>query len=128
MKYLKKYNESNTSDLSFSDKYSKYIKLGVITIDNTRDFIKVKVKGDLDLPELDDLKIKSEEDTYWIEKPAKIDFGDIVSFNSNELEKMLSKSPEEIKSELQIVYNKKFIDDKLYLRKIEIRKLFSEYL
>jgi hypothetical protein len=58
----------------------------------------------------------------------KFDFGDAISFDVPQLEKMLMKTPEEIKSELQGMYDEKYKNNKLYLRKIEIRKLFSEYL
>jgi hypothetical protein len=128
MKYLKSYNESNTSDLSFTDKYSKEIESGLITIDNTRDYLKIKVKGDLDIPDLNDLEIKKEDDdTYWITKPLKFDFEDVISIESAKLEEMLSKSSEEIKSDLQSIYDKKY-NNKWYLRKKKIRKLFGEYL
>jgi hypothetical protein len=128
MKYLKSFNESNTSNLSFKDKYSKYIESGDILIDNKRDYIEIKINGDIDIPELEELDFKKEGDIYWISKPMKFDFGDAISFDVPQLEKMLMKTPEEIKSELQAMYDEKYKNNKLYLRKIEIRKLFSEYL
>ena len=128
MKYLKSFNESNTSNLSFRDKYGKYIESGDIVIDNKRDYIEIKINGDIDIPELEELDFKKEGDIYWISKPMKFDFGDAISFDVPQLEKMLMKTPEEIKSELQGMYDEKYKNNKLYLRKIEIRKLFSEYL
>jgi hypothetical protein len=128
MKHIKRFNESNTSNLSFKDKYSKYIESGDIVIDNKRDYIEIKINGDIDIPELEELDFKKEGDIYWISKPMKFDFGDAISFDVPQLERMLMKTPEEIKSELQGMYDEKYKNNKLYLRKIEIRKLFSEYL
>jgi hypothetical protein len=128
MKYLKSFNESNTSNLSFRDKYGKYIKSGDIVIDNKLDYIEIKINGDIDIPELEELDFKKEGDIYWISKPMKFDFGDAISFDVPQLEKMLMKTPEEIKSELQGIYDEKYKNNNEYLRKIEIRKLFSEYL
>jgi len=128
MKYLKRFNESNTSNLSFKDKYSKYIESGDIVIYNTREFIDIKVNGDMDIPEFEELDLKKEGDTYSILKPMKLDFGDVISFDVDQLEEMLMKTPEEIKSELQGIYDEKYKNDILYLRKKMIRQLFSEYL
>jgi hypothetical protein len=128
MKYLKSFNESNTSNLSFRDKYGKYIKSGDIVIDNKLDYIEIKINGDIDIPELEELDFKKEGDIYWMSKPMKFDFGDAISFDVPQLEKMLMKTPEEIKSELQGIYDEKYKNNNEYLRKIEIRKLFSEYL
>ena len=128
MKYLKSFNESNTSNLSFRDKYGKYIESGDIVIDNKRDYIEIKINGDIDIPELEELDFKKEGDIYWISKPMKFDFGDVISFDVSQLEEMLMKTPEEIKSELQGIYDEKYKNNNEYLKKIEIRKLFSEYL
>ena len=128
MKHLKRFNESNTSNLSFKDKYSKYIESGDIVIYNTREFIDIKVNGDMDIPEFEELGLKKEGDTYSILKPMKLDFGDVISFDVSQLEEMLMKTPEEIKSELQGIYDNKYKNDILYLRKKMIRQLFSEYL
>jgi hypothetical protein len=128
MKHIKRFNESGTSNLSFNDKYSKYIKSGDIVIDNKRDYIDIKIKGDMDIPELLELGFKKEGDNYWIRKPMKFDFEDVISIDAPQLEKMLMKTPEEIKSELQGMYDEKYKNNNEYLKKIEIRKLFSEYL
>ena len=128
MKYLKRFNESNTSNLSFRDKYGKYIESGDIVINNTREFIDIKVNGDIDIPELKELGFKKEGDVYWISKPMKFDFGDAISFDVPQLEEMLMKTPEEIKSELQGIYDNKYKNDITYLRKKMIRQLFNEYL
>ena len=128
MKHLKRFNESNTSNLSFKDKYSKYIESGDIVIYNTREFIDIKVNGDMDIPEFEELDLKKEGDTYSILKPMKLDFGDVISFDVSQLEEMLIKTPEEIKSELQGMYDNKYKNDIFYLRKKMIRQLFSEYL
>ena len=128
MKYLKRFNESNTSNLSFRDKYGKYIESGDIVIDNRRDYIDIKVNGDIDIPEFEELDLKKEGDTYWILKPMKFDFGDAISFDVPQLEEMLMKTPEEIKSELQGIYDNKYKNDITYLRKKMIRQLFNEYL
>jgi hypothetical protein len=128
MKYLKRFNESNTSNLSFKDKYGKYIESGDIVIDNRRDYIDIKVNSDIDIPEFEELDLKKEGDTYWISKPMKFDFGDAISFDVSQLEEMLMKTPEEIKSELQGIYDNKYKNDITYLRKKMIRQLFNEYL
>jgi len=128
MKYLKRFNESNASNLSFNDKYSKYIKSKDIVIYNKRDYIEIKINGDIDIPELEELGFKKEGDIHWISKPKKIDLEDFIAFEVPQLEEMLMKNPEEIKSELQSIYDKKYKNNEWYLRKLEIRKLFSEYL
>jgi len=128
MKHIKRFNESGTSNLSFNDKYSNYIKSGDIVIDNKRDYIDIKIKGDMYIPELLELGFKKEGDNYWIRKPMKFDFEDVISIDVPQLEKMLMKTPEEIKSELQGMYDEKYKNNNEYLKKIEIRKLFSEYL
>jgi hypothetical protein len=128
MKHIKRFNESGTSNLSFNDKYSNYIKSGDIVIDNKRDYIDIKIKGDINIPELLELGFNKEGDNYWIRKPMKFDFEDVISIDVPQLEKMLMKTPEEIKSELQAIYDQRYKNNNEYLKKIEIRKLFSEYL
>ena len=106
----------------------KYIKSKDIVIYNKRDYIEIKINGDIDIPELEELGFKKEGDIHWISKPKKIDLEDFIAFEVPQLEEMLMKNPEEIKSELQSIYDKKYKNNEWYLRKIEIRKLFSEYL
>jgi hypothetical protein len=137
MKHIKRFNEGLESNpKSFTTIYHDEIKSGKMRIVDTGSFLEVRVKKDSDLtqpiPELDNIGIKpeieSEEIVYWFSKPMKINFGDFITFDVPALEKLLSKSPEEIKTELQNIYNKKYLNNKDYIKTKTIRELFSEYI
>lgn len=127
MKHLKKFNEEKIST-SFNEIYSKEIKSRDITIEVTDYYLKIKNKDEKNIPELDDLGFEKETDGfYWVPIPRKLTFGDVIVFNSEVLEKLLSKTPEDIKNELQKMYNDKYKNES-YVRDMKIRQLFSEYL
>jgi hypothetical protein len=125
MKHLKKFNES-TTPVSLTTKYSSDIESGNISIEVTREYIKVKVKEGFSIPELDSLGIKKEKGVYWVIRPLKTNFGDVISFDVPTLGEMLTKTPEEIKMKLQSIYDEKY--NQHYIETIKIRELFVEYL
>jgi len=126
MKYLKKFNES-LSKPSFKEKYAKEIASGDIEVKIVDSWLEIKVKDGSTLPELEELEIKRDKDTYWLAKPSKSNIGDYIVLDVDSLKKLLNKTPEEIKKELQDTYDKKFRNDR-YLRDMKIRKLFVDYL
>ena len=126
MKHLRKFNENNIDSKTFSVKYKDLIDSKDIVITDSRDYISIKCKEDITIPELEELSIKKEDDTYYITKMLKFDFGDVYTFDMESLGDILKKSPVEIKSELQSIYNKTF-ENPYHLKKIKLRELFFDF-
>jgi len=126
MKHLRKFNENNIDSKTFSVKYKDLIDSKDIVITDSRDYISIKCKEGITIPELEELSIKKEDDTYYITKMLKFDFGDVYTFDMDSLGDILKKSPVEIKSELQSIYNKTF-ENPYHLNKIKLRELFFDF-
>ena len=126
MKHLRKFNENNIDSKTFSFKYKDLIDSKDIVITDSRDYISIKCKEGITIPELEELSIKKEDDTYYITKMLKFDFGDVYTFDMDSLGDILKKSPVEIKSELQSIYNKTF-ENPYHLNKIKLRELFFDF-
>ena len=145
MKYLRFYdyniNENNDQNVDitmniFKEKYDKYIQSGDIIIKKGT-YLEISIKKDLNLPELrnDILKMLFTKDkdfvngyeSYYVQLPLKMDFGDVITIDYNEMQKLIQMTPENLKNELQNKYNQTFKNQR-FLDTMKKRKIFEEYL
>lgn len=140
---IKRYNnyikENLENEVTFRKKYSDYIENGDIKILRgdvglLGKSIKVLVKNELEIPELEDFEkskfinnYKNDNDYryYLVDLPMEIGFNDIVTFEEKSLSDLLKKSPKEIKSYLKSKYDDLFGEE--YIDKNKIVSLFKEY-
>ena len=131
MKHLKRFNEEISvieSEKTINTKYEDLIASKDIIIDSTGDYIKVKCKEGIVIPELEELSIEKESDnTYYISKIQKLDLGDFYTLDMESLKTLLEKPSIKIKSELEAIYDKTF-NNPYHQRKLKIRELFFNYL
>lgn len=131
MKHLKRFNEEVSiieSEKTINTKYEDLIASKDIVIDSSGDYIKVKCKEGIVIPELEELSIEKESDnTYYISKIQKLDLGDFYTLDMESLKTLLEKPSVRIKSELEAIYDKTF-NNPYYQRKLKLRELFFNYL
>lgn len=143
-KYINEGADLESDNNLFINKYNNYIKSGDIIIEYNNRSLYLKslmlyIKDDLELLELnkdlDNMNIintdycekKDGYVCYGVSLPHSIDFGDIVSFNEEELSNLLKMSSTDLKSELKSKYEETF-NNESYLDKVKIRNLFSNYI
>jgi hypothetical protein len=132
MRYLKKFNENNSNNPTFKEKYSDYIKSGEIIVKHSFNELEIKVKNELDISELEDVKWYSEDEgditRYKILLPTGLSvLNDYLVFDYDSSSKILELSPDKVKEYIQKEYDLRFKTED-YLKRLKIKEMFREYI